>query len=553
MTHRNYTVIKAAGGETPDPAVFCPLNGYNPNLLTETNGWYKVLEFQTNSPSNTTFDPAITTNAEVAWDYGDGYYATGAANPSHTYADSSTKTVKMYLKGTEITRVVSYINVSSDNIVGLLDLSNDAFKPLVGIIANGNALLTSTIFNSSPTAAMSNMEFQNCDITGTFNFSVFSSLNTSSGLNLSLYNNSKLTAIIPPLNPSGKYGSVQLYSTGLSGEVDLTNLINWNTAGVLNVSTCPAMTSIKLATNPTGTMLSMSIATNALCSGNIDISGFKIWTSSAQIYIASMPLLSSVTTSSASITGTFSSIQLISLGVSSLDLRKYVSYTSSAVFVVTGMPNMTTIQLPDTVSGTFQSVGVYANPNLTGTLDMSKFTAFASVSVIFYVHQNPKVSGVIFANTITGTFLQVRVHDTGVIGVLDLRMFKAFSAGAYFMANKNPYVTQVLLADSITGSTFLNPYFYTNPLMTYIDVFGLPNGFNSINNCFMLFNGSALPTSVVNKILYDINSKSVSGYSNRILALNSGTNAAPDTTSGGYDGLAAKAALIAKGISVSTN
>jgi len=538
MTHRNYIVIKASG-----------VSDYP---FTEANGWYNVLEFQTNSGSTTTFDPTVGATAEVAWDYGDGYYATGASSLAHTYADSSVKTVKMYLKGAS--RTITLISCAQDNIVGTLDFRNDAFKATANYDFASNLQLTGVLFPSAPIVALTQLNAQVCDLTGSVDLSMFTSLSTS-GAYIYFGVNPKLTSVTFPDNPSGKYMGVTLNNTGLVGTADLSMLVNWGTVASLFVYSCPSLTGLTLPSSTTGSMNSLQIYSNPLLEGSLDISAFKNWSASGQFGVYLMPLVTSLITSSSAITGTFSSIQIYSLGISSLDLRKYVSYTTSASIQITANNSLVTLQTPETVSGTFQSLYIYNNPLMAGVLDISKFNSFITTNAYIYLNQNPNMTGVILASSITGTFVQVRIHDTGIVGVLDLRMFTSFSTtqGAYFMAYGNPNVTQILLASSISGNIIPYPYFNNNPLMTSIDLGGLPNGFNSAVNTLTLINGCDLPASIVNKILYDVNSKSVSGFAGRSVSLAGGTNAAPDSTSGGYDGLAAKAALIAKGISVSTN
>lgn len=56
----------------------------------------------------------------------------------------------------------------------------------------------------------------------------------------------------------------------------------------------------------------------------------------------------------------------------------------------------------------------------------------------------------------------------------------------------------------------------------------------------------------VNRMLVEINAIATSGFTGRSIIMN-GTNAAPDSSSGGYDGLTAKTALQSKGFTVTTN
>ena len=82
-----------------------------------------ILTFQTNSPSTKTFDPAFTVSSgTLRWSLGDG--STIKSNAfSYTYADSFTKNVKVF-KGTTIgSLAILTIDMSDDNIIGILNIS----------------------------------------------------------------------------------------------------------------------------------------------------------------------------------------------------------------------------------------------------------------------------------------------------------------------------------------------------------------------------------------------------------------------------------------------
>jgi hypothetical protein len=55
--------------------------------------------------------------------------------------------------------------------------------------------------------------------------------------------------------------------------------------------------------------------------------------------------------------------------------------------------------------------------------------------------------------------------------------------------------------------------------------------------------------AIVNQILFNVDSNAAGGISGRSIDIG-GTNADPDTTSGGFDGVAARTSLQAKGITI---
>ena len=63
---------------------------------------------------------------------------------------------------------------------------------------------------------------------------------------------------------------------------------------------------------------------------------------------------------------------------------------------------------------------------------------------------------------------------------------------------------------------------------------------------------NGMNASEVNRILTELDTNATNSFTGRSINL-SGTNAAPDTTSGGLDGSAAKTSLIGKGFSVTTS
>jgi hypothetical protein len=133
--------------------------------------------------------------------------------------------------------------------------------------------------------------------------------------------------------------------------------------------------------------------------------------------------------------------------------------------------------------------------------------------------------------------------------------------------NINPSITfGVNNCPSLTGLTITggnssaSPRYFdfsSCPNLGYVDVVGLfPNltnrsGSSSSNFNSYRFNDNNYDVATVNKILYDLDSISSSGYSHRRIFIG-GTNAAPDSSSGGYNGTAAKSSLESKGFIVST-
>lgn len=92
----------------------------------------------------------------------------------------------------------------------------------------------------------------------------------------------------------------------------------------------------------------------------------------------------------------------------------------------------------------------------------------------------------------------------------------------------------------------------------FIDLSTLSSGFTSINNGIYSFGMMGLSAAQVNEMLVALDNSSVGGFTGRIIRFNNNViwgsaNAAPDGSSGGFNGAAAKASLQGKGFTVSTN
>lgn len=442
-----------AGGASPDPAVFCPTEGfYNPeapdspviwNPINPAE-WTLLAEFQNNSPNSATFDPVISTSGgEYAWDLGDGTYLVGDKAVSHTYLTTATRTVKLYGKGTcEITA----IDFSNDNIIGELDLSNAAFIPLTNIILHTNSGLTDVIFNSSVSGTIENLLLYSTGITGVLDLSMFTSFGTITNVNIQLYSNPSMTGIAFANSITGNIYTLYIYSTGITGTLDLSMFTSFNT-----------------------TSAGISLHSNASLTG---------------------------ITWATSITGTFNLLHIYSTGI-------------------------------------------------VGTLDLSKFSNFSTTATIQF-HLNPSVTDITWASSITGTFASIYIYSTGITGILDLSKFTAFTATATVYLNNNSAMTGVTFPGSTITGFIRTLRLYSNTALGYVDLTKLKTG---VNSCNWDIKNNGWTADIVNHVLYDIDGISASGFTSRVVNIG-GTNADPDTTSGGYNGSAARTSLIAKTFTV---
>jgi hypothetical protein len=208
---------------------------------------------------------------------------------------------------------------------------------------------------------------------------------------------------------------------------------------------------------------------------------------------------------------------------------------------------MTGVTFASAITGTISALYIYSC-NITETLDLSKFTSFTTLASI-WLYSNPLMTGVTFASAITGTITYLHINSCNITGTLDLSMFTSFTTSASIQLYTNPLMTGITFANSITGK--LRYLYMSNCSLYYVNLLGFSSG-TAVASCDIEFQNNAMTAAIVNRMLADINAISASGYSYRKVIAN-GTNAAPDASSGGYNGLAAKTALQGKAFTVTTN
>lgn len=121
-----------------------------------------------------------------------------------------------------------------------------------------------------------------------------------------------------------------------------------------------------------------------------------------------------------------------------------------------------------------------------------------------------------------------------------------FDDSSWFYFSNNPSLTTINMSGNT--SAIKNFRFQGNTAYGYFDTTIFPN-LTNVSSSYYYFDNNNWSVTDVNRVLVDLDNNSVGGYTTRRIYIN-GTNAAPDGTSGGYDGLTAKANLEAKGFTV---
>ncbi|MFY0628221.1 MAG: fibronectin type III domain-containing protein [Reichenbachiella sp.] len=171
-----------------------------------------------------------------------------------------------------------------------------------------------------------------------------------------------------------------------------------------------------------------------------------------------------------------------------------------------------------------------------GTLDFSGFE-LTLTSALF--NTNTSLFEIVFGanSSISDTF---NISNTGLSGLLNLANVLLNNASEF---NAGQTGIQAITFDPASRVSILN---LSLANIEYFDFNFLD--FDSMTS--ILLNGNNMTAAEVNEYLFRIDYYAVSGTTAIFLH---GTNAAPDGSSGGYDGLTAKSNLISKGYTLFTN
>jgi hypothetical protein len=452
--HQQYLVYKDPAGSDPDPAEYCPANGYVPDE-PGTGSWELVAKFQTNSPNTTTFDPVLTTDPavstdKIAWRVGGVVYY---AKDLSLTLDGTLQDAEIYvLKGSGL--IITAITINSDHIVGTLDLSFLKSHPTLNtvITAHQNAQLTSIKFNQAEVFSISSISAYSCNLTGVIDLSFASKLANAS---IRFDSNANLERVIFP------------------------TVITTGTLSFLYLNNC----NIKYP---------------------VDLRAFDI-SANAYIRVNSNANLNSILFPSA-ITGTINQIFLQYCKFTSLDLSVIASklLTTGGIIQVNNNTTLTSLTLP------LSATGKVSNFNCS-------YTALTS--------------------------LDVSAYD--------------FTDTAAFYANNCSSLTSITFKSGALGK--FTQFSIAYSAITTIDISLLPYCILKASCAFSL-NNNSMSAALVDKILFDfatIVATDATNYITRSIQIG-GTgataNAAPtDGSVTGYDGIAAKAYLISRGVSVTTN
>lgn len=221
------------------------------------------------------------------------------------------------------------------------------------------------------------------------------------------------------------------------------------------------------------------------------------------------------------------------------------AFGTTTIWYMQNNPGLTSIQLPSSISASVSCFYAY-DCNLTGTLNLSAISNIANIDI--GLNGNTGLTGVTFATTITGTINGFSAERSAIAGTFDFSKFTSISSSFSFSMNYSASLTGVTFA-STSGSA--QSILLHGAAIDYANLVAFAN-LGGGTGCELDLIDNAMTTAQVNRILSEVNSVVASAGTTRRLML-SGTNAAPDSSSGGYNGTSAKASLISKGFIVYTN
>jgi len=342
--------------------------------------------------------------------------------------------------------------------------------------------------------------------------------------------------------PTYNIQSIDIGSDNIVGAMDISNSAFISVTSWI-FSTNALMTSVIFPSSITGTTSAIYISSTGII-GLLDISMFTAFTATAVLQLYANPSMTGVSLPS-SITGTFSSIWLYSTGiVGILDLSMFTAFTTNADLSLYLNPSMTGVLFASSITGTFSALNIHSS-GIIGALNLSMFTTFTS-SASINLYSNPSMTSIVLASSITGTINGIGIYSTGIVGNLDLSKLTSYTATATVYINSNPSMTGITFPTSTITGFIRTLRLYSNTSLGYVDFTKLRTGVVNLN---WQFQNNGWSAAIVNHVLVDIDGISAAGFTGRVINIG-GTNADPDSTSGGYDGIAARNSLIAKGFTV---
>lgn len=180
-----------------------------------------------------------------------------------------------------------------------------------------------------------------------------------------------------------------------------------------------------------------------------------------------------------------------------------------------------------------------SNNLYVGVLDLRD----AFISAGFSAYNNSALTDILIASSGNGNISSLYIHNTG-LSEFDLKDATIGSTVNDFYTYSCPNLMLIKFAAS--GNT---PFKRMNMGLSDLGYSNFSVLDFGLNNLIFYINNNSMTAAEINHILVDIDAVATGGYTGRQIDA-SGSNAPPDGSSGGYDGLTAKSNLEGKGFTV---
>jgi hypothetical protein len=487
----------------------------------------EVFYFKTNASSGDTFNPGISINSpkRVHWDFGDGssYYA--GTFGTHTFNDSGT-TKNCKFIGDDFSSITS-IAFIFDKIVGDINI-NSRFTNLQSINVSSNSGLTGLTIDylDTPTSVSCFL----CGLSGDLDLTKIKLKGSNR------FDSNNLTSISHTASTEN-ITAYWAYSNNLTGNHDMSTFPNLG--GELRLQFNPSLTGV---THTASTeVFNIFYVFSCNLTGIYDIS--MLSGLGGQFQVNNNSNLTNIINPTSTQSFTRYWAQNCNL-TNNLDLTTLTGLGGQ--FSVANNPSLTGIS--HTASTEIFSYYVANDCNITGNMDLSMFPNLGGYVWLF---DNTNLTGVTHTTTTQNFSGGYLIDGCNLLGTHDISMLLNLSAR--FRCYDNTNLNNVLFPNS-SGGTFSNTgtgapasaFAMYNCDLGYVNFYPLSASTmdtspSSLYGCSINLYDNNMTTSEVNQILTDfsgITTSNISGWSGVTLDI-SGTNAAPDNTSGGFDGIAA--------------
>ncbi len=522
---------------------------------------------------------------------------TNTDTQSHTYSDGSDKWFTIETDKLDQVRSfhVGFSNTVNNIFTGKTSLDLTPFTKLYSVNFQRNTNITGVTFNTNGTQPFYRFYGNQCDLSGTLDLSTLNLSNTES---IYTHSNTNLDEIIFPSTGNLK-GNFYCYNCNLSGHYDFTgwsgvgSQFNWDRNNITGF-TFPTIN------GPLGSLINgISVFTNDL-TGTLDLSPLKELGRTFRLY--SNPNLTNIifpTNTRNCVTFDLISCDLRHLNISTIS-GLTVTSTSPTTFRISNNTSLSAVTTTDglnTMNADFKgqcSIDITNLPffNLSGsTFDDDTTLQWELMPLLTELHlpihpknfnvgsltgydcplltdidisafnvgdQTPtntfptldlnsctSLSGLTLPSVVKSGQTHFSVHDCNLSGSLDLSNYTGLMK---FDVSQNGGLNGLTLPKTISTQTLTDAALFGSPSqktfqlnqcdLGYVD-FKPMSGLTLNGSSTIYLQNNNMVTGEVNHILDDFVTTTWDGVTLDI----GGSNAAPDTTSGGYNGVAALSTL----------